>query len=534
MPELVVRAGSSGRSGPSQRLALALGGERLGALDRFLQWDLVTVTPWGAPVVTPVGARLDPRTATVWTSTATGLSAKLRNLSACPRAAFLFARPGEPALLLRGTVRLHAGDGTATLARLFRLMGGAGGARAFYQRTVLDPAWRWLYREYWRRCLIELRAVECWTQSGRRARIHKLRRWPSPRSRGASPPAGSGMPVGPLRLDLDGRGRHLIAAGFPCVVAQLPAIGEAPVAWPVSLRPHGPGWELGALPREIAAGAPSARAGLAVHIVDDAFETAEAVGWIGKLSRRDAPGTGAPRLSFRPRRTYGFVKPPGRAVDAAAGLAMRARSWHGRTGTVAPDALVSRPDVARAARAGAGRSPEPSPWPAPVWPLLEALFLDRSAATVALGGAAALAPERLRGPLLAALDRAQRERDAAHGLLLQGGRTVSLGRVWVGLGGARVPVAVLASFRPGSDPIGAERACFDWIAARSAPAARLRRRLARELGNRLPSGHVLSGSGADAPLPGPPHPAPVAAGWGPAGRAVVATLLALGDRVRPR
>jgi hypothetical protein len=96
--------------------------ELLAQLDRFLQWDLVTVTPWGAPSISPVGARVVPDEATIWTSTTVGYAAKLRNIRAQPRVALLRAHPDEPPMLLRGEARIVGGDGTANLAQLFRLM----------------------------------------------------------------------------------------------------------------------------------------------------------------------------------------------------------------------------------------------------------------------------------------------------------------------------------------------------------------------------------------------------------------------------
>ena len=45
------------------RISRTVGGmllSRLEGLDRFLQWDLVTLNPWGTPVWAAVGARLLP------------------------------------------------------------------------------------------------------------------------------------------------------------------------------------------------------------------------------------------------------------------------------------------------------------------------------------------------------------------------------------------------------------------------------------------------------------------------------------------
>ena len=41
----------------------------LARLDRFLQWDLATVNPWGVPVLAATGARLLPASGEIWTST---------------------------------------------------------------------------------------------------------------------------------------------------------------------------------------------------------------------------------------------------------------------------------------------------------------------------------------------------------------------------------------------------------------------------------------------------------------------------------
>ncbi|MGC1194510.1 MAG: pyridoxamine 5'-phosphate oxidase family protein, partial [Candidatus Dormiibacterota bacterium] len=135
-------------------------GDLYSGLDRFLQWDLVTVTPWGAPSISPVGARLVPEEATVWTSTTVGYAAKLRNIRAHPRVALMRANAEEPPVLVRGEARVVGGDGTLNLAQLFRLMGGAGGVRRFFATSATDPFWSRLYSSYWHRFLIAVRIVE--------------------------------------------------------------------------------------------------------------------------------------------------------------------------------------------------------------------------------------------------------------------------------------------------------------------------------------------------------------------------------------
>ncbi|HVA20608.1 MAG TPA: pyridoxamine 5'-phosphate oxidase family protein [Candidatus Micrarchaeia archaeon] len=544
MPGSGGRAGGAAPAPAAGRLTAAVGRDRLRALDRFLQWDLVTVTPWGAPVVSPVGARLDPATATLWTSTATGVGRKLRNLTAHPRAAALFARPGEPTLLLRGAAHLHAGDGTQLLAQLFRLMGGAGGARAFYATTAADPAWRWLYRAYWRRCLIELRVCEAWTQSGGTVLVHPVRRWPRPGgagSRPAPPPAPPGR-ARPIAVrgggDLERRGRALLAAGYPTVVAHSRAPGEAPVAWPARAQATTGGFTVGPLPSAVDPGrAGSIRAGLAVHIVDDAFETAEAVGWIGTLGRDPSAPADPSRRRFRPRRTYGFVKPPGRAIDAAAGLL----TWIGAAlagpAEVPGPGPVSAPDVALAARAAGGRAPTPPDWPEAVWPRIEGLFLDSAGDVLALGACAALAPAEVRAGVLGALDRAQRRRDAAHGLLLRGERSVPAGGGLGRLVAARPPAVVMAALGRRTTGRVRRRAFARWVAELDTRADAAVAAIGVELGCRLPGGHALGpargpcaravpGAGADAA--GPDAFEAVTAG----GRAAAATALAVLDRVR--
>ena len=74
--------------------------------------------------------------------------------------ALLRVHPDEPTILVRGEARVVAGDGTLNLAQLFRLMGGAGGARRFFATSASDPFWSRLYRSYWQRYLIAVRIVE--------------------------------------------------------------------------------------------------------------------------------------------------------------------------------------------------------------------------------------------------------------------------------------------------------------------------------------------------------------------------------------
>ncbi|MGA9775949.1 MAG: pyridoxamine 5'-phosphate oxidase family protein, partial [Candidatus Dormiibacterota bacterium] len=133
-------------------------------LDRFLQWDLVTLNPWRTPVWAAVGARLLPETAEIWTSTTVGFTSKVRNLTVHPRVAIMRWAPPEPAVVIRGEASVVSGDGTENLAHLFRLMGGPGAQREFFGVSSEHPLWRRLYGEYWRRVLIRIRVVEVWRE----------------------------------------------------------------------------------------------------------------------------------------------------------------------------------------------------------------------------------------------------------------------------------------------------------------------------------------------------------------------------------
>jgi hypothetical protein len=387
--------------------------ELLAQLDRFLQWDLVTVTPWGAPSISPVGARVVPDEATIWTSTTVGYAAKLRNIRAQPRVALLRAHPDEPPMLLRGEARIVGGDGTANLAQLFRLMGGAGGARRHFATTAFDPFWRRLYRAYWRRVLIAVRIVEVSTLGDRGWRPVRLSSWSGEKLAGSGvrPPRRAGSPS---RL-LDSRGRAMIEEGAPTVLATVRHIGAFPTAWPVSARPEAQGIRVDA-----GFELPEGRlpcSSLAVRVVDDTFETARMVGWIGSLE------AGSGRRLLVPRATYGFAKPPGVLGDLAAGVAALYRE-----STLDHPAEVSSPDVGEAAgRVGAGKPPGITLAPE-AWRSLEELFARRNAAAPWYAGMAALVPERRLAERLSRLgERAQLERDWAHGLLTRGSRRVGMG-----------------------------------------------------------------------------------------------------------
>ncbi len=207
-------------------------------LDRFTQWDLVTVTPWGAPVIAPVGARLVDADGILWTSTTVGFAAKLRNLEAHPRAAALLAVPGQPPVLVRGEATLHGGDGTQNLRRLFALMEGPGGTRPFFGTTATDPRWRWLYRAYWHRVLIGLRVVELWTTAAGASRRHRLGRWSRSATTPPSAPARRAHRPAALREAVDRRGRGLLEDGLPVALAWVEGPDAAPFAWPAAVRPR--------------------------------------------------------------------------------------------------------------------------------------------------------------------------------------------------------------------------------------------------------------------------------------------------------
>ncbi|MGC2192462.1 MAG: pyridoxamine 5'-phosphate oxidase family protein, partial [Candidatus Dormiibacterota bacterium] len=374
------------------------------SLDRFLQWDLVTVTPWGAPSISPVGARLIPDEATIWTSTTVGYAAKVRNIQANPRVALMRVHPEEPAVLIRGEARVLGGDGTLNLAQLFRLMGGAGGARRFFATSATDPFWSRLYRSYWHRFLIAVRIVEISTIGPGGWDALKVASWSRPKSL-SSPPARSPRPGRRSGL-VDAKGRAMLEAGTQVALATVRRPGSAPLIWPVRAAPQVGGEIL------VDAGFPLPpgqlpHTSLAVRVIDDTFEVAQMAGWIGTLE----PGQGSRRL--RPRATYGFTKPPGVVGDLAAGVAALVKA----AGLSHPS-RVSSPDLARAVELGGATTAPQLELPEPAWILLEQIFARRNAAAPWYAGMAAVVPDRrLRRSLTVLAERAQLERDWAHGLL---------------------------------------------------------------------------------------------------------------------
>lgn len=403
-------------------------------LDHFLQWDLVTATPWGAPSISPVGARLVEREATLWTSTTVGYASKVRNIRHSSRVCLLRAHPGKPAVLVRGEARVIGGDGTLNLTHLFQLMDGPGGARRFFATSVSDPHWSWLYRAYWRRFLIAVRVVDISVLGPEGWEPHQVGRWSRARSQRPPPPRRS-RPRGQALLDA--RGRALLTSDLPAALAFIPDGGDCPWAGPVRAAPAGGGaisvesdWSLPALRLP--------RSALAVRVLDDTFEVARMSGWIGTLEA----GVGVRR--FVPRSSYGFVKPPGVVGDLAAALAAGARSL-GASGRP----RVSLPDVGRAARLGgtglAGRlelSEE-------LWRTLRHFFARRNAAAVWYSGAATLSRGRREADELRLLaERAQLERDWAQGLLIQGQRRVGTAQLAAGVVALGLnPVAPLEAAR---------------------------------------------------------------------------------------
>ncbi|HUY10069.1 MAG TPA: pyridoxamine 5'-phosphate oxidase family protein [Candidatus Dormibacteraeota bacterium] len=391
-------------------------GDLYSRLDRFLQWDLVTVTPWGAPSISPVGARLIPEEATVWTSTTVGYAAKVRNIQAHPRVALMRVHPEEPPVLVRGEARVVGGDGTLNLAQLFRLMGGAGGARRFFATSVTDPFWSQLYRSYWHRFLIAVRIVEISTIGPHGWEPIKVASW-SRSKIAASPPSRPRRPARHGGL-VDSKGRAMLSAGTPVALATVRREGSAPLVWPVRATP-----EVGGDIR-VDAGVPLPperlpHTSLAVRVLDDTFEVAQMAGWIGELE----PGRSSRLL--RPRASYGFTKPPGVVGDLAAGVAALVRV----AGLKHP-LLVSPPDVARAVELGGVTTSALLELPEPGWRLLEEIFARRNAAAPWYAGMATVVSDRrLQRSLTILSERAQLERDWALGLLARGSRRVGAARL---------------------------------------------------------------------------------------------------------
>ncbi|MGC1185209.1 MAG: pyridoxamine 5'-phosphate oxidase family protein, partial [Candidatus Dormiibacterota bacterium] len=379
--------------------------ELFAGLDRFLQWDLVTVNPWGSPAISPVGARLVADEATVWTSTTVGYAAKVRNIEAHPRVALLRVHPDEPTILVRGEARVVAGDGTLNLAQLFRLMGGAGGARRFFATSAKDPFWSRLYRSYWHRYLIAIQIVEISQMGPQGWEPIRVGGWSRPKRtlRTSSPPRRRSARSGGL---LDGRGRALLEAGVPAAFASVASDGACPSIWPVRARIDRSGeirvdtdFQLppGRLPHST----------LAVRVVDDSFEVAQMAGWIGALE------AGRRSRRWQTRAAYGFIKPPGVVGDVAAGLAALVQA-----AKVAGRDQVTAPDMTLALALGGTETAPSLQLPDSAWLLLEQIFSRRNAAAPWYAGMAVLTPDRrTQQQLTAAAERAQLERDWAHGLL---------------------------------------------------------------------------------------------------------------------
>lgn len=457
-------------------------------VDRFLQWDLVTVTPWGAPSISPVGARLIPDEATVWTSTTVGYAAKVRNIRAHPRVALMRSHPDEGALLIRGEARIVGGDGTANLARLFQLMGGAGGARPFFATSASDPFWSRLYRAYWQRLLIGVRIVEIATMGPAGWAPLQVASWSSPRVASSK---RARRRLGPPLERLDPLGRAMIEEGTPAAFATVRREGSCPAIWPVTAALH----RGGAISVDAGFPLPEGRlshSSLAVRVIDDSFEVARLAGWIGTLE----PGHGT-RLLL-PRARYGFAKPPGVLGDLAAGTAALVRAL------VLPGPTeVSPPDLARALQLGGSDEAARLELPEPVWVLLKQFFARRNAAAPWYAAMASVVPDpALRNALRLLSARAQLERDWVQALLARGSRRVSVAQLVVGA----------LAVRP--NPAAPEGAA----AREEAQVGRLRTRLAGQ----LPAG--LGG-----PLGRPGHPArsdPSARGGGRGGSEPVAATLA--------
>ncbi|MHB1526289.1 MAG: pyridoxamine 5'-phosphate oxidase family protein [Candidatus Dormibacteria bacterium] len=385
----------------------------LGYLDRFLQWDLITLNPWGTPAVAPVGARLLPAEGTIWTSTTVGYAAKLRNLRIHPRVTLLRAPDGEAPRLLRGEAAIVPGDGTANLIRLFQLMGGPGGPREFFGVTAQSPFWRRLYREYWRRVLIRITVVEVGSMGPDGWAMQRLRPWRQPRQRqpaAATTVRRSPTSIGPLDL----KGRQMLSDRLPTVLALAEVGGGAPLALPVAVRITAEGGV-----QVHAAGLPPqrcAKASLAVRIFDDSFEFARMVGWIGTVAEGDD------WRDFQPRSAYGLAKPPGFLPDLTAGLAAGLMS--ARSGGVEG---VSLPVVELAAAGAPGQRAEALALPPRAWSALQRLFIQASALAPWYAGLASLSGDpKDRGWFSYLAQRAELERDWAQSLLVRGGRRVDL------------------------------------------------------------------------------------------------------------
>lgn len=392
--------------------------ELFASVDRFLQWDLITVTPWGAPSISPVGARLVPEEATIWTSTTVGYTAKLRNIRAHPRVAMLRANPEEPALLVRGEARIVTGDSTANLARLFQLMGGAGGSRRFFATSATDPFWSRLYRAYWQRVLVAVRIVEIATLGRAGWEPVGIADWSRYQTNDPSLPRRRRRATRQL---MDVRGRVMLESGAPVALATVATDGSAPLAWPVTATPL----RTGAIRVEADFPLPVGRlphSSLATRVIDDTFEFARLAGWIGTLE----PDQGS-RL-FLPRASYGFAKPPGVVGDLGAGMAALLRvATNSHTTEVGP------PDLARAVEEGGAATLPRLNLTEHAWHLLEQIFARRNVAAPWYAGVGAVTSDRTQRVALTQLaEKAELERDWAHSLLARGSRRVGAAQLAAG------------------------------------------------------------------------------------------------------
>lgn len=388
----------------------------LDGLDQFLQWDLVTLNPWGVPVVAPVGARLTPASAEIWTSTTVGYQAKVRNIAANPGVALLRLAPGEPTVLVRGEASILDGDGTSNLDGLFRLMRGSNRLGPRFSKTMRDPFWSLLYREYWHRVLIRVRIVEVEVLAPRGPSRHRIGEWRIPRfQRRRSAPASPNL-LNPPRLGrLDLRGRQMLHDGVPAILAVTDRVGRAPLVVPARVRQDRKGRLLVHDEVSLPVGK-VVRASLAVRALDDSFEMAQMAAWIGRLDR------GQTWREFTPRSAYGFTKPPGLLPDLAAGLVATVAARRPRRGPA-----TSAPRVREAVTtSGLGEVSAPLQLKETAWQALETIFACTNAGAPGFAAAALVTRDpQARSHLAYLAKRAERERDWAHSLLLRGGRSLS-------------------------------------------------------------------------------------------------------------
>ncbi len=385
----------------------------LQGLDHFLQWDLVTVNPWGVPSIAAVGARVKVAQNAIWTSTTVGYAAKVRNLRLNPRVTMLRSLGDLRSIALRGEATVEEGGGTENLARLFELMDGPEGVRPFFAETTTNPAWRRLYREYWRRILIRVRIVEVEITDETGIRRTKVGSWDSAR-RSGRPGTERKAPARRLQPGtLEARGRQMLKDGLPAILAVREDQRRAPLAVPVEAQVDRRGRLLVRAPA-LPAGE-FGRSSVAVRIIDDSFELARMVAWVGTLS----PGSGW--REFRPRSVYGFTKPPGWLPDVAAGLAATVMSM--RAGSAR---LVTTPSIEVASRSSLTVPSKPLVLTDHAWKALNALFSSCNATAPFYAAMAAVAPQPRARSLLSYLHhRAELERDWAHSLLIRGRRRIS-------------------------------------------------------------------------------------------------------------